>query len=453
MSSHNIITREMVLGGDCIGQIDGKTIFVPFAVPGEKLKIETVSCKRDYETAKIVDILESSAHRIKPPCKFYEICGGCNMMHIESSFQRQLRSDMLKSCFKREKIETPEIIALYDKDGGYRCRFQFHDGGLSMRQSNTVVPIDSCFIASDEINEWLNAVPQEQRPKGRIHVFGGSCVVDDTESSGATMASTAAASFSRLGLSKADSKAPNRKFPRLLIESPELIPSSGGAGGDANNFYRSAPKTSKKKKKAVNNFFSGTILNHSNIATVVISGKKIVFDIRGFFQSNVGVLEKTVDILCSDLSGKNVLDMYSGAGTFSVFLADKFEKVTMVEHNRDAMVFAEINMKGRPHAAYGLSGVKWVSEHASAIVKNEGNFDAVVIDPPRSGIEREVLSWLCKTHPLRIRSLSCDPATHARDASFFVKAGYKLSKLYLLDFYPQTSHIESLAFFDYSNPY
>ncbi|QTQ17389.1 class I SAM-dependent RNA methyltransferase [Treponema parvum] len=378
------------------------------------------------------------------------------MMHIESSFQRELRSNMLRACFEREKIKTPDITVLYDKDSGYRCRFQFHDGGLSMRKSNTIVPIDSCFIASDEINEWLNAVPKEQRPKGRIHVFGGSCVVDDTESSGAATASSAAASFSRLGLSKADSKAPERKFPRLLIESPELIPSSGGTGCAANNFYRAAAKisrTSKKKKKFVNNFFSGTILNHSNIATVVISGKKIVFDIRGFFQSNVSVLEKTIDILCSDLSGKNVLDMYSGAGTFSVFLADRFEKVIMVEHNRDAMVFAEMNMKGRPHAAYGLSGVKWVSQHASAILKNEGNFDAVVIDPPRSGIEKEVLSWLCKTHPLRIRSLSCDPATHARDAAFFVKAGYKLSKLYLLDFYPQTSHIESLAFFDYSNPY
>ena len=83
------------------------------------------------------------------------------------------------------------------------------------------------------------------------------------------------------------------------------------------------------------------------------------------------------------------------------------------------------------------------------ILKKEGPFDAVVIDPPRSGMENEVCQWLCKNKTNQIRSISCNAATHARDAKKLIQSGYKLTKLFLLDFYPQTAHIESLAYFEY----
>ena len=149
--------------------------------------------------------------------------------------------------------------------------------------------------------------------------------------------------------------------------------------------------------------------------------------------------------------GKTVLDMYAGSGTFSVFLADFFERVVLVEHNRDALVFAEENLRGKQHESFGLSGEKWVQYSAQNTIAQYGGFDAVVIDPPRSGMEKEVCKWLCRTHVPQIRSVSCNPSTHARDAAFLVRAGYKLTKLFLLDFYPHTAHIESLAFFEYTD--
>ena len=176
-------------------------------------------------------------------------------------------------------------------------------------------------------------------------------------------------------------------------------------------------------------------------------GKKLNFDIQGFFQSNLSVLEKAIPLITDGLNGKNVLDMYSGCGTFSVFLADHFEKVTMVEHNKSAIVFAEENMAGTKHESFGLSGEVWTKYHAETVIKQGGNFDAVVIDPPRSGMEKEVCQWLQKSGIPEIRSISCDIATHARDAKFLIRAGYRLEKLYLLDFYPQTGHIESLGIF------
>ena len=85
--------------------------------------------------------------------------------------------------------------------------------------------------------------------------------------------------------------------------------------------------------------------------------------------------------------------MYAGAGTFSVFLADIFKKTTLVEHNRDALVHAELNLAGKPHETYGLSGSRWVKENAPQIIEKNGNFDAVIIDPPRSGMERDAVQW------------------------------------------------------------
>ena len=77
----------MVFGGDCIGKINGKTVFVPFSLPGEKLDVKIVYSKRDYDVAEIIEVIEPSPHRVKPKCSLYGVCGGCNMMHIDEDYQ------------------------------------------------------------------------------------------------------------------------------------------------------------------------------------------------------------------------------------------------------------------------------------------------------------------------------------------------------------------------------
>ena len=176
-------------------------------------------------------------------------------------------------------------------------------------------------------------------------------------------------------------------------------------------------------------------------------GKKIAFDVQGFFQSNLDVLEKSCQEAMRNMGGRNVLDMYAGCGTFSVFLSDLFDKVCLVEHNRDALVFGEQNLLGKKHESFGMSGEKWVNFSAQPYINSNGEFDAVLIDPPRSGMEKSVCQWLCSSKIPQIRSVSCNPSTHARDAAFLIKAGYKIDRLFLLDFYPNTAHIESLANF------
>lgn len=399
----NIITDKITFGGKSLGKIDGKNVFVPYAIPGETLEINITEQKKDYDNAEIVKIINPSEHRVTPECPYYGKCGGCNMMHIDSEYQKVLRKQILIDIYKQNGIDIENITDVVDGPSkNYRARFQLNDGGLSEKKSNVIVPVSNCLCAEQPVNEYLNTVEYEKRPKGRIHIFGSNFVV----------------SGEKIKITQENSAVQNK--PKL----------KGNAA--------------KKIKIKENHYFAGTVSSEENLITVEFGGKQLTFDVRGFFQSNIFVFEKVVNLICQNLyGGKNVLDMYSGCGSISTFIADKYENVVLVEHNRDALVYAEKNLTGKKHISYGLSGAAWVKNSSQFCEK----FDACVVDPPRSGMEKEVCDYLCKSKIPQIISLSCDPATHARDCSRLIKSGYELKKMYLLDFYPNTSHIESLAIF------
>ena len=402
-----VVAEKMVFGGNCIAKVNGKTLFIPDAIPGETLEVEITASFRDYDIAKIIQIVEPSAQRVQPFCPLYGICGGCTMQHVSATHQRELRMRILQDCFAREGITVPDIRLIAGDERGYRARIQLTDGGFNRRGSNTVVPLTTCPVATPQVNAYLASVPQSERPRGRCHVFGDARVQNATP------------------------------FDHLIV---------------AEEKKHTQPVMSEKVRKRIKHRvpprFAGTMPGTQSVCSVLLAGKTVHFDTHGFFQSNLAVLEQTVGVLMQGLNGSHALDMYAGAGIFSVFLSDCFEHVTLVEHNRDALVQAERNLAGKSHESYGVSGEKWVRENATHLLTRQGDFDAVVIDPPRSGMEKAVRDWLCAHKVAHIRSLSCDPATHARDAAALIHAGYAMTALYLLDFYPQTSHIESLAFFE-----
>lgn len=405
MENQVLKAEKMVFGGNCVakitqGQNTGKTVLIQGALPNEIVEVEFITSTKDYEIAKVVKIIEKSPYRIEPKCKNFGVCGGCNLQFATEEYQMQLRTEILQDIFSvlEKETELPKIKVVSDNSWNYRNRFQFHKGGLMEAKSNKSVKIENCPIASDEINYFLNDKQTLNNPiflnASRYYVFGY-----------------------------------NQCLKGSIIEEK--------------NKQNIVGKTKKKVKSGgKRNIYSGTFLNPESLITIDVLDKKITFDVKGFFQSNVSMLEKTVEIVKKDFGGENLLDMYAGVGTFSTFLADNFSKVTLVEHNRDAIALAEINLQGKKHESYGVSGEKWVNEYASKI---SSKFDGVIIDPPRSGMEKSVLNWLCNSNIPSIRSLSCDPVTHARDIKELVKYGYKIKDIYLLDYYPQTCHIESLV--------
>jgi 23S rRNA (uracil1939-C5)-methyltransferase len=384
---HTIITDKIVSGGDCIGKINGKTIFVSGALPGEKVEIEITNHKKNYDKSHVVKVIEPSEHRIVPPCPLYGICGGCNLQIADTNYQQQLRKEIMQDifihAFYHSQIQLPEIETVSGSSTEYRNRFQFDSGGLKKHASTENVKLTDCLVAVPEIRTFLASEKGQKIIKnGRTYVFADKRVQ---------------------GTEKVVFAPASNTLCSVLL----TVPTS-----------------------------TNNVTEHT-----------ISFDVQGFFQSNLQLVEKTIPFLIEGLEGDHLLDMYAGVGTFSVFAGKKFKQVTLVEHNKNAISFAKINLQhlitaGIKINSIATSGEKWIES------SNIPSFDAVIIDPPRSGIEKPVLNWLCSSKTKKIRYLSCDPVTLARDTKKLIESGYTLQRLFMLDFYPQTSHIESLAWFE-----
>lgn len=380
-----IIADKMVSGGDCITKINGKTVFVPGLLPGEEASIKIVESRKDYDRAEVLAVTGTSPHRRQAPCPYYGTCGGCNLQIADDEYQKELRLSILKDCFRR----------------GF---------GRSLAADQTL----SRIIEEADV---ISGSPWHYRSRFQFHQDGLKKRADD----GIVPIDTCLVATDGVNKILHDKKLPSG-FERTHVFEDRVI----------------------SEDSEVSEY------------TVEIDGCSLLFNIRGFFQSNLEMLSKTLSMMKSVLSSKlspgnvttgiksprTMLDMYCGVGTFSRFLGPLFDRCVLVEHNAHAISYAEKNICQIPHVSYAMSGARWIRTPAS---KNE--FDAVIIDPPRSGMEKEVAAWLCSRKIPLILSVSCDPVTHARDAAKLVQAGYKLEKLTLLDFYPQTSHIESFALF------
>ena len=225
--------------------------------------MELVSRQKDYDRAQVLSILEPSPHRITPACPYYSSCGGCTMLHVEGEFQRELRRQVLQDLFQREKIVIPAIDIVAAETLGYRCRMQLHDGGLLERgKGKAVIPITSCACATAEINSWLQQIPPEQRAQhhpGRIQIFGDRRVCGGQQ-----------------------------VFWASTQKSQNSLQVTG--------------KSRRKVQDKVRRRFSGTVASPATTCTVQLtpgnrSPKMISFDVRGFFQSNLAVLEQAITLL------------------------------------------------------------------------------------------------------------------------------------------------------------
>lgn len=407
-----VTTEQMVAGGDCVAHADGKRLLVPFTAPGEVLDVEETHTRRDCGRARILRVREPSPHRIAPVCPLYGRCGGCTMQHLDGDYQRTLRATLLAACFSHAGVALPEdgVRVTGGDYWGYRARIQLHDGSFYARKSHDVMPLKHCPVATAELNAYLAAVPQHERPRGRVQAFGDRRVTARKD-----------------GITSSVVLARHEDAPRTAVNSDK----------------QRAVKSGAQRR------FSGTVSDESQRCDVVLCGRRLGFDVRGFFQSNLSVLEMAIPLVTSGLCGAHALDLYSGVGTFSAFLAEHFDCVTLVEHNRDALVSALQNVASARCECYGVSCTHFVSAHAASDIRMHGDYDACIIDPPRGGMEQAVRDWLCGARIPHLRCLSCDAPAQARDVASLIHAGYRLTSLHLLDFYPQTAHIESLACLTY----
>ncbi len=370
--------------GEAIGKYNGKVVFVPYGIPGETVKIQIIKDEGDYCRAEITDIIEPSFFREMPPCELFGICGGCSFQHVAYSYQTKLKEIVVMEQLKRiGGFENPEdftnLTIRAERPYNYRNRADF----------------------SINRNKLLGF---KIRGTHRfIHVKYCHIMHE---------------SINKI-LSTLQGKSPKRKTHNITIRY----------GVNTGN-YLVQPEIYTDELKTGQLFYTEKLLD-----------KEFKISSPSFFQVNTYQAENLIKTVLNYINeeDKTIIDAYAGVGTFTVFLAQKAERVIAIEESRSSYKDAQINIKDFDNITYLCEKVE------ETLNKNEINADAIVIDPPRIGVMKTVLEAIADKKIRKLIYVSCEPSTLARDLRYLSERGYKLTEVQPVDMFPQTYHIENVA--------
>ncbi len=375
--------EKLVSKGEGLARFDGKTFFVRDALPGETVVAEVTEQKSDFARAETVRVAVSSENRVKPACPYYGECGGCDLQHASSESQTSYKEEIVKENFRRigaVDIDDPEL-------------------GI------TLLP-----PASDQ--SW------GYRSRVRFHVDleTGRCGFLGRKSSDLVdihHCPILCDSLNRL----LDEKRP------LLLKAAQMRRAS--EGWQSRYRYVQVPAFAGDDKVSLS----------STEVSVDVAEKTIWADSNVFFQSNRFLISQMVDFVKSYAVGSTVIDLFAGVGTFSAFVESPEVNVIAVERDSRCLALAQKN----------LTNTEFFTQKAEYWSKKRGKdpVDTVIVDPPRTGLDKQLVETISSWNPQVIIYMSCDSVTQARDIKRFGEHGYRVKVLQVFDLYPQTSHIES----------
>ncbi len=407
--------------GEGIGRADGRVIFVPFALPGETVQVEIVEDKAKFARAQLLSILAGSPERVTPRCPHHftlqpppgfesaslaTACGGCQLQHL--AYEAQLvfkRQTVIEQLQRTGAMENPPVRPALPSPRvfSYRNHVQFSltaFGRLGFRAagSHKVIAIRECHIIEPALAAVFPRIEVDPQEAGEIEAISLRAGSDDET----------------LVLFETEAEPPEMSLDMALAAA--LLRPDGStmtlAGGD----------------------------------NVVIQVRERAFRVSGgsFFQVNTAAAGLLVDLVLEGLAlagGETVLDLYSGVGLFSAFIAPIAARVIGVEAYEPAVDDAAVNLDDFDNVDIYAAAVE------DALPGLSGPFDAAVLDPPRAGCTPEALDALLSAQVARIVYVSCDAATFARDARRLAAGGYRLEWVQPVDLFPQTYHIECVALF------
>ena len=390
-------------GGDCVGRLpDGRAVFVPYGIAGERVRIELTTEKRNFARGRIVAILEPSPLRVQPRCRHFEDCGGCHYQHLAYTDQLRIKQDIVTRQLERiGKIANPPVQPIVPSplEWNYRNTVQFHlstGGKLGYQRSGRagVLEISECHLPQAPINAlWPLLELDPATGIDRVSIRQG----EEDEL--------------LLGL---ESRA--GQVPEFEIDFPLSVV-----------FMRAEGKV---------------LLSGEDFSNIRVLERDFRVSADAFFQVNTAMAEKMVTQVLHLLEGQtfdHIVDAYCGAGLFSAFLAPHCKQMTGIELSESACNDYAVNMEEYDHVSLYMGAVEQV------LPALEIKPDLVLLDPPRAGLDPYAMTGLIKAEPTQIIYISCDPATLARDLSLLIKAGYSLERVTPFDLFPQTYHVECIA--------
>jgi 23S rRNA (uracil1939-C5)-methyltransferase len=409
-SAFDLQLGKLTYGGDAMGRLpDGRAVFVPFGLPGERVRIRLTEEKKNFARGELIEVLEPSPDRIAARCKHFEVCGGCHYQNLPYEKQIAAKAEILRDQLTRiGKIENPPVAPMVasPSEWNYRNHIQFHlteEGkiGFVNVTGNAVIPISECHL-----------------PETSINAFWPELQFD-----------------SNMDIERVSLRAGVNEEIMLVLESD----------------FPETPELEIEADISVVHLFDEhpvVIAGGDRISTRVL-GREFCVSAASFFQVNTPMAEKMVECLLAALpvsTEDTLLDLYCGVGLFSAFFASRAGRVIGVEASASACEDFAINLDEFENVELYEGAAE---EILPALVERIGNPLYAIVDPPRAGLDPRVLDAMLQTlGPRVIAYVSCDPSTLARDAKRLILGGYRLVQVTPFDLFPQTYHIESISIFE-----
>ncbi len=401
--------EKLTYGGDAMGRLnDGRAVFVPFGLPGEHVRVRLTEEKRGFARGELMEILQPSAKRIIARCKHFGICGGCHYQNLPYEEQLKAKTEILRDQLTRiGKIETPPVqrMVACPNEWNYRNHVQFHltdEGKVGYVGAGTafgqrIIAISECHLPEPSINSlWPQLEFEPDTDIERVSLRAGK--MEDL-----------------MLVLESDSPEP----PELEIEAEISVA----------HVYED----------------NAVVIAGNDHIIIRVLGRDFQVSAAAFFQVNTAVAEKMVIHLITNLpvtQSTTLLDIYSGVGLFSAFLAPKCERVIGIESSPSACEDFAVNLDE-------FDNVELYEGLAEDVIPHfEAEPHIILVDPPRAGLGKRVVDGILKLNPHVIAYVSCDPSTLARDAARLLSGGYHLKDVTPFDLFPQTYHIESISLFE-----
>ena len=423
--------EKLVYGGDGLARLPadehgpGKAVFVPFVLEGERIDVSLVEQKRGFSRGHAEMILQASSQRVEPGCPYFRSCGGCHYQQASYAHQLEIKAAILRENLRRiAKFELEAEITIHPSPPwNYRNRTRVKVRaapefalGYYRFGSHELLPVEECPVSSPLINRAIAFLWQMGRarsvPDGirEIEFFANA---DDSQ--------LLIEATCELGT---PSTAIREWIDHLLGALP-------GVAGIIVFRARSSGTSGASDPKPMAASGAGELTYKLDAASYRVSA-------GAFFQVNRHLINDLINIVTEGYSGKTALDLYAGVGLFSTILSRGFAQVIAVESSQTAHADLLYNSS---------ANVKVVQATTADFLRSAPGRvrpELVVMDPPRSGLGERVVQSVVELGAPGMTYISCDPATASRDLAGLLSAGYRIERVYLVDLFPQTFHLESV---------
>ena len=379
-----------------ITKINNKITFINNALLGEIVDIKIINEKKNFSEAKVNSYIEKSSDRIENKCPYSDRCGGCDFGYLNYKTSLMYKKNMVIDVMKRYAgLDINPSIIPSDDIFGYRNKIslKINNGKLCLieENSNNYIPIDRCLLANDNINKVIGIL-------NNCDLHGIFDIV-----------------------------------VRGTYEIMVII-----NGNNINNDI-----ICKLDGNVSSIVFNGNVIYGKEYINICVDKFNYAIYPNSFFQVNTCMIKGLYDEVkrCAG-RGHSLLDLYCGAGTIGIYLADNFDIVHGIEINYDAVTGANVNKR-----INNIKNISFDMVNANSILIN--NYDVIVVDPPRGGLDKKTITNLLNSGAEKIVYVSCSAITLARDIGM-LKDKYILDKITLFDNFPNTKHVESVCLLEKS---